>query len=112
MPGSASRSPTCSSTSISWPAAGLGRMLPLMLAHGMTLGVGVEEDSAAILRGDVVEVLGAGALLVDLADAATDAKLGAFNLSNARLTYLGHGDRYDLRTRTLIRPPAPSSTAS
>jgi len=80
----------------------LGRMLPLMHAHGMTLGVGVEEDSAAILHGDVIEVLGSGgALLVDLVDAATDAKLGAFNVSNARLTYMGHGDRYDLRTRTL-----------
>ncbi len=80
----------------------LGRMLPLMQAHGMTLGVGVEEDSAAILHGDVIEVLGSGgALLVDLVDAATDAKLGAFNVSNARLTYMGHGDRYDLRTRTL-----------
>jgi cyanophycinase len=80
----------------------LGRMLPLMQAHGMTLGIGVEEDSAAVLRGDQVEVLGiGGALLVDLTEAATDAKLGAFNLSNAKLTYLGHGDRYDLRTRTL-----------
>jgi cyanophycinase len=80
----------------------LGRMLPLMHEQGMTLGLGVEEDSAAILLGDQVEVLGpGGALLVDLTDATSDAKLGAFNLSNARLTYLGHGDRYDLRTRTL-----------
>jgi cyanophycinase len=68
----------------------------------MTLGLGVEEDAAAVLRGDQVEVLGSGgALLVDLVDAATDPKLGVFNLSNARLTYLGHGDRYDLRTRKL-----------
>ena len=80
----------------------LGRMLPLMHARGMTLGLGVEEDSAAILRGDQVEVLGpGGAVLVDLAEAATETKLGAFNLSNVKLTYLGHGDRYDLRTRTL-----------
>jgi cyanophycinase len=80
----------------------LGRMLVLMLSHDMTLGLGVEEDSAAVLRGDQVEVLGpGGALLVDLVEAASDTKLGAFNLSNARLTYMGHGDRYDLRTRTL-----------
>ena len=80
----------------------LGRMLPLMQARGMTFGLGVEEDSAAILRGDQVEVLGpGGAVLVDLAEATTDTKLGAFNLSNVKLTYLGHGDRYDLRTRTL-----------
>jgi hypothetical protein len=73
-----------------------------MQAGGMKLGLGVEEDSAAVLRGDQVEVLGeGGALLVDLADATTDPTLGVFNIANARLTYLGHGDRYDLRTRAL-----------
>ena len=81
----------------------LGRMLALMQARGMTLGLGVEEDAAAVLRGDTIEVLGAaGALLVDLSEATTDPRLGAFNLAHARLTYLGDGDRYDLRTRTLL----------
>jgi cyanophycinase len=81
----------------------LGRMLPLLQARGMTLGLGVEEDSAAILRGDQVEILGTGgALLVDLAHATTDPKLGVFNVENARLTYLGDGDRYDLRARMLV----------
>jgi cyanophycinase len=85
----------------------LGRMLPLMQAQGMTLGLGVEEDSAAVLQGDSIEVLGTGgALLVDLAESTTDPTLGAFNVMNARLTYLGHGDRYDLRTRTLSPSPA------
>jgi cyanophycinase len=84
----------------------LGRMLPLMQAQGMTLGLGVEEDSAAVLQGDSIEVLGAGALLVDLSGASTAPTLGAFNISDARLTFLGHGDRYDLRTRTLTPSPA------
>lgn len=80
----------------------LGRMLALMQTHGMKLGLGVEEDSAAVLRGDQVEVLGeGGALLVDLTAATTDPKQGAFNIANARLTYLGQGDRYDLRTHVL-----------
>jgi cyanophycinase len=81
----------------------IGRMLALMHARGMTLGLGVEEDGAAVLQGDRIEVLGiGGALLVDLTDAASDPKLGAFNVANARLTLLGNGDRYDLRTRTLL----------
>jgi cyanophycinase len=84
----------------------LGRMLPLMQAQGMTLGLGVEEDSAAVLKGDSIEVLGTGALLVDLTEASTDPTLGAFNVSGARLTFLGHGDRYDLRTRNLTPSPA------
>jgi cyanophycinase len=80
----------------------IGRMLVLMQSRGMTLGLGVEEDGAAVLQGDQVEVLGpGGVLLVDLADAASDPRLGAFNVSNVRLSLLGHGDRYDLRTRTL-----------
>jgi cyanophycinase len=80
----------------------LGRMLVLMQAKGMKLGLGVEEDAAVVLRGDQVEVLGErGALLVDMAEATSDPALGAFNVANVRLTYLGHGDRYDLRTRVL-----------
>ena len=80
----------------------LGRMLPLMQSRGLRAGLGVEEDSAAILRGGQVEVVGAGgALFVDLAGATTDAQLGAFNIAGVRLTFLGDGDRLDLRTRAL-----------
>jgi cyanophycinase len=80
----------------------LGRMLPLMLSQELRLGLGVEEDSAAILRGRTVEVIGAGgALFVDLAGATSNPKLGAFNLAGARLTYLGDGDRLDLDSRSL-----------
>jgi cyanophycinase len=75
----------------------LGRLLPAMQAQGYRKGLGVEEDSAAILRGGAVEVVGAGgALFVDLEGATRDPKLGAFNLAGARLTYLGDGDRLDL----------------
>jgi cyanophycinase len=87
----------------------LGRMLPLMQARGLELGLGVEENSAVVLRGPSVEVVGdGGALFVDLAQATTDPRLGAFNLSGARLTYLGDGDRLDLRTRA-ITPAASRS---
>lgn len=75
----------------------LGRLLPAMQALGFSKGLGVEEDSAAILRGGSVEVVGAGgALYVDLSEATTDPKLGVFNLAGARLTFLGDGDRLDL----------------
>lgn len=84
----------------------LGRMLPLMQSQGLQTGIGVEENSAAILRGHEVEIVGeGGALFVDLRDAASDPKLGAFNLTGIRLTFLGDGDRLDVRTRAL-RPSA------
>jgi cyanophycinase len=77
----------------------IGRMLPLMLAKGYRAGLGVEENSAAVIHADQAEVIGArGALFVDLREARTDPRLGAFNLENARLSYLDRGDRLDLRT--------------
>ncbi len=77
----------------------IGRMLPLMQAEGYKLGLGVEENSAALIRGDELEVLGAkGVLLVDLSQASTDAKLGAFNLRNAQLSYFDRGDRHNFTT--------------
>lgn len=80
----------------------LGRMLPLMRAEGLATGVGVEENSAAILRGHEIEVVGeGGALFVDLRDATADPRLEAFNLTGARLTFLGDGDRLDVRARAL-----------
>ena len=79
-----------------------GRMVPLMLAKGYKLGLGVDENSAAVIRGDEVEILGhKGALLVDLGEASSDRQLGVFNLKNAKLTYLDHGDRMNLRTRSV-----------
>ena len=74
-----------------------GRMVSLMMARGYKLGLGIDENSAAVVQGDQVEVLGAkGALLMDLREAKTDPKLGALNVQGARLTYLDRGDRYDL----------------
>ena len=77
----------------------IGRMLPLMLQKNYRLGLGIEENSAAILHGSEVEIIGGkGALLVNLTDATHDTTLGAFNLRNARLTYLDRGDRHNLAT--------------
>ncbi len=85
----------------------IGRMVPLMMAKGYKLGLGVDENTAAIIRGDDIEVIGdRGALVVDLTDATSDAALGAFNVQGARLSYLEHGDRYHLRARSTT-PSAP-----
>ncbi|MEK8032300.1 cyanophycinase [Ideonella sp. DXS29W] len=79
-----------------------GRMIPLMLAKGYKLGLGIEENSAAIVQGDMVEVIGGkGALLIDLNDVKTDTNVGALNVNGARLTYLDRGDRFDLGLRRI-----------
>jgi cyanophycinase len=85
----------------------LGRMLPMMQSRGLETGIGVEENSAAILRGQRVEIMGeGGALLVDLREATMDPRVGAFNLAGVRLTLLGDGDQFDLASRTLTPSPA------
>jgi cyanophycinase len=85
----------------------IGRLLPVMVATGYTLGLGIEENTAAIVHGEQVEVIGAaGALFVNLAGTSSDASLGAFNLRGARLSFLDHGDRLDLGTGA-ITPSAP-----
>ncbi len=84
-----------------------GRMIPLMMAKGYKLGLGVDENTAAIIRGDEIEVIGdRGCMVVDLTEARTDATLGAFNVQGARLSYLERGDRYHLRARSTT-PSAP-----
>jgi cyanophycinase len=80
----------------------IGRMLPAMQQKGYKLGLGVDENSAAIIQGDEVEIIGAkGALLADLGDAVSDKAQVHFNLRNIKLTYLDRGDRYNLKTKVL-----------
>lgn len=77
----------------------LGRMLPLMQGVGYRLGLGVEENSAAVVRGDEVEVIGAkGVLFVDLGQATSNDKLQGFNIANVSLSWLDSGDRLKLST--------------
>jgi cyanophycinase len=72
------------------------RMLPAMLKKGYKLGLGIDENSAMVVnaRRDV-EVIGyRGALLIDLAQASTEA--GDFNVRNVKLSYLDNGDRFNI----------------
>lgn len=75
------------------------RMLPAMLAKGYKLGLGIDEDTAmVVLPNRDVEVIGyKGALVLDLAGASVHE--GAFNVSNARVSYLDNGDRFNILTR-------------
>lgn len=79
----------------------IARLLPAMTASGATLGLGVDEDTAAIVHGDLVEVVGSrGVLVVDLGGAQTGGT--PFRLRGARLSYLESGDRFDLRRREVL----------
>jgi cyanophycinase len=80
------------------------RMLPAMLAHGYKLGVGVDENTAAVVTGGKqIEIVGyKGAVVVDMSGAVSVSKSDALNVRNVKLSYLSRGDRYDLQAKTLI----------
>ena len=74
------------------------RMMPAMLHKGYQLGLGIDENSALVVTGQrQVEVLGyQGALVMDLSQASAGAGGQDFAIADARISYLDHGDRYDL----------------
>lgn len=82
----------------------LPRLLRVLLQGQRSLGVGVEEDSAAVVRGDVIESAGArGLLLVDATQAVVD-NVAPLQVRHLRLCYVDRGDRYDMRTLRMITP--------
>jgi cyanophycinase len=84
-----------------------GRMLPAMLAKGYTLGLGIDENTAAVVgpTRDVTVIGYRGALVLDLAQASVDKAKPGFNLTNARISYVDSGDRFNLATRTFAPGP-------
>jgi cyanophycinase len=91
------------------------RMLPVMLAKGYTLGLGIDENTAVVIgpSRDATVIGYRGALVLDLAGATVDKAQPNFNLSNARISYLDSGDRFNLVNRAYSPGPdkAPLNTA-
>jgi cyanophycinase len=91
------------------------RMLPAMLAKGYTLGLGIDENTAVVVgpSRDATVIGYRGALVLDLAGAVADKAQPNFNLSNARISYLDSGDRFNLVNRAYSPGPdkEPLNTA-
>lgn len=88
----------------------LGRLLPLMVQKGYRLGVGVDENTAAVFRQGTLEVIGeSGVLVADLESARRVSDGPALALHKVRLSYLERGDRYDLWRR--VAAPAATKIA-
>ncbi len=71
-------------------------MIQLVEAHPELLGIGLDEDTAIVVQGDDVEVIGRS--YVAIYD--NQRMVG----SNGRFYFLAPGDRYDLKTRKATRP--------
>jgi cyanophycinase len=82
-------------------------MLAAMLAKGYKTGIGIDENTALVVGPDhKLSVIGyKGVLLIDLSQATRAAAPQAFNVSNARISYLDTGDRYDPATGVFTPGP-------
>jgi cyanophycinase len=93
----------------------LGRLLAVVAQSPSLVGLGLDEDTAALVHADqTLEVLGRGAVtIVDGSKVVTDAYNTKGHrpmmVSGAILHSLPSGQRFDLTTRTLIAPAAETS---
>lgn len=91
-----------------------GRLLMIVAQSPNLLGIGVDEDTAAVITGGrILEVLGKGAVTVldgsELRSNAHQAlRTEPLLVSGARLHVLPEGARFDLVTRTLLDKAEPS----
>ena len=90
----------------------IGRTLIALYAiRQFSLGIGIDEDTAAVCQGDTVEVLGSSGILVtDVAAAKAAGDFtwstdGGFKAKGILLHYLEEGDRYDIASRTPLPRP-------
>lgn len=87
-----------------------GRLIGAVAHNPRVLGIGIDEDTAAIVEGDMIDVIGAGAVYVvdgarvdycNLAEAEPERVL---SMHGVTVHVLGTGDRYDLAARKPIAP--------
>jgi cyanophycinase len=83
------------------------RALVVMHSQGFKYGIGVDDNTALVIRnGTDLKVIGyKGAVVLDLSHATHDPTLQGFNLKNVKLTYLDRGDSFNLAT--LAVKPSP-----
>jgi cyanophycinase len=95
----------------------LGRLIGAVAQNPRVLGIGIDEDTAALIEGDVMTVVGSGAIYVvdgrqsahaNVAEVAADETL---SIENVTLHVLGGGRRYDLERRRPL-PPVEQAQAA
>lgn len=82
-----------------------GRLLGAVAHNPRVLGIGIDEDTAAIVEGDELEVIGSGAVYVVDGESVTFSNVAearperVLSMHDVRVHVLGTGDRFDLRKR-------------
>jgi cyanophycinase len=87
-----------------------GRLIGAVAHNPRVLGLGIDEDTAAVVEGDTFHVIGSGAVyVVDGADVTycnvAEARAEcALSMHDVRVHVLSSGDSFDLKTRKPSRP--------
>lgn len=85
----------------------IGRLLGAVALNPRILGIGIDEDTAIVVKGREFYVLGSGAVYVvdgagvtysNIAEGQADSKR-TLSISDVRMHVLSTGDRFDLTTR-------------
>lgn len=93
----------------------IGRLLGVVAESPRVLGIGVDEDTAAVIQGDAFTVIGSGAVYVVDAEGATHSNIAeaqphsTLSIFDVRLHVLSQGDRFDLTRRRPLADPAPGA---
>lgn len=75
-----------------------GRLIAALAYLEMPLGVGIDENTAIVVQGDEIEVVGeTGAIIIDMSQAVIN-QLAPMEATGIRLSYLEEKDRYNFRT--------------
>ncbi len=84
-----------------------GRTLVAMQSYDFAMGLGIDEDSAIVLDHErKLKVMGyRGAVIVDARQATRDSSEPRFHWKGLRLSFLSHGDEFDLSTMQSIPGP-------
>lgn len=86
----------------------LGRLVTAISLQPVVLGFGIDENTAIIVNGDEIEVVGESAVtVIDVEDMTHSNIRGVLKdeplaLCDAKLHILPHGYRYNLKTRTAL----------
>nr|WP_295370482.1 cyanophycinase [uncultured Sphingosinicella sp.] len=90
-----------------------GRLLGAVAHNPRVLGIGIDEDTAAVVEGDEFYVIGSGAVYVVDGEHVTHSNLAearperVLSMHDVRVHVLGTGDRFDLKSRK----PTPRRSA-
>lgn len=89
----------------------MGRLISAISGHPDLLGIGIDEDTCALVEGDgLLQVVGKGTVtILDPGEVSytNQTDIGAtdpISIFNLRLHILSYGDRYDLHQRVIVPP--------